>query len=282
MMQADYIREDHLLEALRDGWVFSHLYERLHGKPDTLPGKHRRKAQAREIARWISGHPEEPTTGGELVSDLLQAYTDEWLATGIETDTGIELPFSRKLTRTNHAQHAVQQYERTGRASNIDWDNGLERHPKPLHERLSADMPEDAAKAANLWAAGIFHAFMEAPWRYRLGKCKRCHRYFVLKIQPSKKPYKRGMHCPECKSPASAKASGMTKRGAREELLMGLALDVWPLWRPEPRFGPRNEWVAKRVCDALGETRAIQQNWVTRHEKQIVAEAKRIAGAKHR
>jgi hypothetical protein len=61
---------------------------------------------------------------------------------------------------------------------------------------------------------------------------------------------------------------------------MSLAAAVWHSWRPTPQFGERNEWVAKQVSSALGEKKAIQRNWVTRHEKDIAAEVKRRAHAK--
>jgi hypothetical protein len=42
----------------------------------------------------------------------------------------------------------------------------------------------------------------------------------------------------------------------------------------------RNKWIADEVSKALGEKRAIQGNWVTRHEKDILAELKKRAHAK--
>jgi hypothetical protein len=137
------------------------------------------------------------------------------------------------------------------------------------------NMPEDVVSAANLRAVVIFHAFMKASWRYRLGKCKRCQEYFVLKVNPSKLPYARGMHCPNCKNAASAEASAKAKRADREQKLLGLAADVWSSWRPAPQFSERNKWIAERVNQLLGEKKAIQRNWVTRHEKEIAAELKR-------
>ncbi len=141
------------------------------------------------------------------------------------------------------------------------------------------NMPEDVIAAANLRSIILFHAFMKAPWRYRLGKCRRCQAYFVLKVNPSKTPYVRGMHCSECKSPASAGASAKTKRAEREQQLLSLAADVWSSWHPTAEFGERNAWIAGRVCKLLGEKKAIQRNWVTRHEKEIIAELKRRARA---
>jgi hypothetical protein len=139
------------------------------------------------------------------------------------------------------------------------------------------NMPEDVITAATLRAVVIFHAFMKAPWRYRLGKCKQCQNYFVLKVNPSKTPYVRGMHCSECKSPASAEASAKTKRADREQQLLSLAAGAWSAWRPTPQFGERNEWVAKQVNASFGR-KEIQRNWITRHEKEIAARAKKRAG----
>jgi hypothetical protein len=112
-------------------------------------------------------------------------------------------------------------------------------------------MPRDVVAAASRRAGLLFHAFTSAPWRYNLGKCKRCYCYFVLKVKPSKTPYIRGMHCPACKSIASAGASAKARRVERELQLISLAAKVWSSWRPTPQFGERNEWVAKQVSSGL-------------------------------
>jgi hypothetical protein len=148
---------------------------------------------------------------------------------------------------------------------------------RPSHRRIDGGSEKNRFAAASLRAVIFFHAFMKAPWRYRLEKCKRCHNYFVLKVNPSKTPYVRGMHCSECMSPASAEASAKTKQAGREQQLLGLTAGVWFSWRPAPRFGERNEWVANRVNASLGR-KEIQRNWVTRHEKEIIAEAKKRHG----
>jgi hypothetical protein len=115
---------------------------------------------------------------------------------------------------------------------------------------------------------------MKAPWRYRLGRCKRCLIYFVLKANPSKTPYLRGMHCEKCRNRASADASGKSKRAKRENELLELAVQAYAAWHLSFRKD-RNQWVAEKVSELRGKKREIQRNWVTRHEKDIVAELKR-------
>ena len=96
------------------------------------------------------------------------------------------------------------------------------------------DMPRDVERAARLRAACLFHAFMEAPWRHKLGKCKRCHSYFVLRNKPAE-TYVRGMHCSDCKNIASAGASAKTKRAERESRLLGLVPRLVLLASPDQR-----------------------------------------------
>jgi hypothetical protein len=332
MEKDDHIEENYYLSALLNGGTFSADYQSLHGKADKILTKDKDEGYQRSLARFVSGSYAPPTTGGEFVSDLLRRYTDEWLATGIDPD-GKESPFARKLTAAKVAFAATGKYEYRLYFGKIDWDNGIERLPTRLADRLRVipdgavgmvqvkpiaspfasarvtqpptkdprewvlskiqekrrekrrdqtpatythpNMPEDVIAAANLRAIILFHALMKAPWRYRLGKCKRCQTYFVLKVNPSKTPYVRGMHCSECKSPASAGASAKTKRAEREQQLLSLAADVWSSWHPTEQFGERNAWIAGKVCKLLGERKAIQRNWVTRHEKQINAELKK-------
>jgi hypothetical protein len=213
-------------------------------------------------------------------------------APGIDWDNGIEhSPFSlaRKLTIKStgeplkpavspFAPARIQPPPATPLPDTNEWvlyklkeRRGAKRRDDIPVTSTHPNMPEDVVVAANLRAAILFHAFMKAPWRYRLGKCRRCQAYFVLKVNPSKSPYARGMHCSECKNVASADASGKTKRAEREQKLLSLAAGVWSSWRPTPQFGERNDWVAKQVSDLLGERKAIQRNWVTRHEKEIMA-----------
>jgi hypothetical protein len=243
----------------------------------------RRLTRAKEA--WLAVWREESRTlqGGEI----------DW-------DNGIErLPFSlaRKLTTkpdgeppkpvaSPFASVRIQAPPKTSLSGTNDWviDNLRERRKARLRGQTPAtpthpNMPEDVVGAANLRAAILFHALMKASWRYRLGKCQRCQNYFVLKVNPSKTPYVRGMHCPDCKSPASAGASAKTKRADREKRLLDLAASVWSSWRAAPQFGERNEWVAKQVSGLVGETKAIQRNWITRHEKDIVAEVRKRAHA---
>jgi hypothetical protein len=87
------------------------------------------------------------------------------------------------------------------------------------------------------------------------------------------------MHCSDCKNIASAGASAKTKRAERESQLLALAAEVWPLWRQTSKVRDRNDWVAEQVSRLFGEKKAIQRNWVTRHEKEIEAELKRRARA---
>lgn len=327
MTKGDQLDENFFLTALLDGGTFSADYQSLYGKPDRIPTKNEDEERDSKLARFVTGYYAAPTTGGELVSDLLRIYTDEWLRTGFDSD-GKESPFARRLTQTKVAWAAVWgEEDRALRAPGIDWDSGIEYLPFSLARKLTIkpdgeplkpftspfapariqppktplpgtgewvldkvrgrrkaklrdltpaarthpNMPEDVVEAANRRAGILFHAFMKATWRYRLGKCARCQAYFILKVNPSKKPYIRGMHCSDCKSPASAGASAKTKRADREQKLLNLAARVWSAWRPAPEFKERNQWVAEQVSDLLGEKRAIQRNWVTRHEKEIMA-----------
>ena len=324
MKQSDYIEEGYFRDALLNGGSFSKDYEQLYGHLDKITGEVPAGNYKRQLARFVSGSHAQVTTGGDLVRDLLQDYTDEWLDTGIDSQ-GQERPFSRQITSTGSARSAVAGYEYAQHPVVIDWNNGLVRRRKNFAERLRVDplehiaksgkdaqakkhkvstkrsppsfedqlfsglrdyrerkarniphsytnMPRDVERAARLRAACLFHAFMEAPWRHKLGKCKRCHSYFVLKNKPAE-TYVRGMHCSDCKSIASAGASAKSKRAERESRLLGLAADVWSLWRHQT--GDRNEWIAEQVSDLFGEKRAIQRNWVTRHEKEIAAEVKK-------
>ncbi len=324
--RSDYIEERYFRDALLSGGTFSSDYERLYGQQDKLTEQAAAVTYKRQLARFVSGSHAQPATGGDLVRDLLQDYTGEWLDTGIDSQ-GQERPFTRTLTGTGSAWSAVAGYEYAQHPVFIDWNNGLQRRRKTIAERLYVDptehiaaanssteklptsikypvgsfehrlfsglreyrkakgrnvprsytnMPRNVAHAARLRAACLFHAFMEAPWRHKLGNCKRCHSYFVLRNKPAG-TYVRGMHCSDCKNIASAGASAKTKRAERESRLLGLATDVWPSWRHQGE--DRNKWIAEQVSSLFGEKKAIQRNWVTRHEKEIEAELKRRARA---
>lgn len=331
--QNAYIAPEYFQDALLTGGTFSADYERLYGRPDKITGK-AAAGNYKRSSGWFVAPSLKPVTGGQLVRDLLQDFTDDWLATGIDGQ-GQERPFERKLTRTQGAWDAVQKYESRPQFV-IDWNNGLARRRKTLAEKLrlyslepaetpvrpaprfpsevsasskstnsvkvapgsfedlfltglrerrkrkrkapearleDPNLPEDVIRAAELRAACLFHALMEAPWRHKLGKCKRCHCYFVLHNKPPE-TYARGMHCQDCKNKASADASGRTKREQRKKQFIELAADVWNAWRPKPGED-RNEWVAEQVCSLVGVKRAIQRNWVTRYEDEIKAELRK-------
>jgi hypothetical protein len=324
--QSDQMEEDYFQDALQNGGTFSKDYARLYGRPDAVTGEIRDASYRRQLARFVSGSHAQVNSGGDLVRDLLQDYTDEWLETGIDSQ-GQEQPFTRKLTLAGSAWSAVMGYEHAQHPVVIDWNNGLERRRKSFAERLRVDpleqvptskvslrskerlaaannstkdfenrlfsglrryrtakmsklphsytnMPRDVVKAARLRSACLFHALMEAPWRYKLGRCKRCYSYFVLKNKPAS-IYVRGMHCPNCKNIASAGASAKTRRAEREAQILGFAVEVWSSWRRYlPPGKDRNKWIAEEVSRLLGETKGIQRNWVTHHEKEIVAKLK--------
>jgi hypothetical protein len=329
MKQTQDMEPEFFLNAIQNGGTFSQEYRSLYAQPDKLPDRESSDvfsgAAFEKGFNGEYGHRVFPRTGGDLVGDLLRAYTDEWIDTGIDPFDGQERPFSRKLTRTKTAFSKVKEYDFSHRPITVAWDDGLKRTPKTLSERLCVSAAEKAAasaaiaqpkprtntgpraikkktaiqavfarlsskgalttyrklpfdvdRAAQIRAAGIFYALMESPWRYRLGRCKRCNDYFVLKVNPSRTPYVRGMHCPDCKNTASASASAKSRRQEREADLIALAVIAWQACDRVPCKGKeRNECVAELVSEALGKKRAIQRNWVTRHEKEIRAAAKK-------
>jgi hypothetical protein len=263
-----------LLREYTDDWLATGIDDRGEEAPYT-----RKLTQAKRALRTV------------------QWYEHSRFLAGIDWDNGLEhrprriiYELTVSVAEKNGAIAEEAKYAAEARAqrfspkdANHRLLHGLREHQhkkRVEHGSAYSKMPEDIRAAAKIRAAGLFHALMVAPWRYQLAKCKRCYTYFTLNIRPSKTPYVRGMHCPACKSIASADASAKTKRAEREEQLLSMAAEVWPSWRPAPRFGERKVWVAKRVSTLLGERNAIQRNWVTRHEKDIVAKVKERAHAK--
>ncbi len=210
----------------------------------------------------------------KTVRDLLSAYVDEWLRTGIQEDGGEE-PANRRVQETKTAYAVARAYCDKNPATVMPHNGGLdvffgffgwELDDSPLGENNRESLIDDARNEAAL----IFTLLIDAPWRDRVYKCARCGKYGVLRRKP-RQYYKRGIHCEKCATAASAVASRRGSLSDLQERRAKVATAAWRAWKPEN--GDRKRWVLAKVNDARENSDDfIKINWVTRWTKQYLTE----------
>lgn len=279
MLHLEYIECYHIYVQIRTGLTPKYLLDALH--TGGTFGNYRGQNGANDP--WlIRASAETYATAQIRVRDLLRQYLDEWLDTGF--NNGIEEPQDRKLQDTKTAYPAVQRYCEKYRPQIMVADAGLfALFGSPSHAsggrfesgpsggRMVATDDDPLGEAADE-AARIFTLLVDAPWRERVYKCRKCHEYRYL----SRKPvpiYKRGMYCPKCRSLVTAVASAKSKRAERFGRTLQAAAAAWRAWKP--RYGARKAWVVSMVNSTRrNEDDFIKANWVTRHQNEIEEVAK--------
>lgn len=196
---------------------------------------------------------------------LLRDYVDEWLQSGFDGE--VEEPLSRSLDKAPNAQRALYRYLSEFPPTPMFARNGYYAHFGIGH-LYSADRP------AENYAAFAFTSFMDPDntWRDRLFKCRRCGVYGLLKRKP-RRLYKRGMHCEECRSKATADTSTAKSRKQRSEKRLKETAAAWRAWKPTCRL-PQKEWVTVTANRRLAVEDRITKKWVSRFQSKIEAKAK--------
>lgn len=130
-------------------------------------------------------------------------------------------------------------------------------------------------------AMAMFVQLLDSPACRRLFRCDGCGTYFLRKRLPKKGTLiYRGSWCQNCKGKGSARRTDKS-RNNRTEQMVKWAADAWVQWKPDRRHGERAEWIARKVNGRLrGSWSHVAKNWVTRHVKEIEAEAERRKHAK--
>ena len=111
----------------------------------------------------------------------------------------------------------------------------------------------------------------------RTAHCTYCGREFVYERVP---PDLNNWPCcgrPKCIKGASIRRVKVV-RDLRQQLLLDLAVKYWPHWTGQ---GDKAEWLAFQI-NAAKRTRAIQKNWVSRHQQEIEQRAGENSKSRHR
>lgn len=227
----------------------------LNGGPLTLPRM--------LLRQWIIG-TEPGDDAIKAFRDTLRMLVDQWIDSG--KSGGTERPW--------------------GRSAPVEPLNALvTRHPMFLEYRhpiakpndlrfsmfpLILQLGEDLIMAAQDVAGYLFIELLRSPESSRLSRCDSCGKYFVRARKP--KLYtviNRGSFCQKHLGQggyARVKAS----RDNRKNLLIELAVEYWPQWKPTHRHGNRSLWIANRVNQRLPRgVDAISGKWITQNQSAI-------------
>jgi hypothetical protein len=234
----------------------------------------------------IKANPDVYDQAQQKVKELLRSYVDEWLNTGV-TD-GVEVPAARKLQDTENAYDAVQGYVDKYPPRVFASDQGLgalfggprtrvggsfqSDHADPSQWRV-VPAQDDPLTDAEDEAARIFTLLIDAPWRDRIYKCRKCEGYGVLSRKPAPH-YIRGVHCARCRSRVTALASTKKKRDAKFEERLELAAEYWQRSKKR-KDGDRKAYVVAKMNEHLLHGEHIQVNWVTWNLSAIEKEAEK-------
>jgi len=195
----------------------------------------------------------------------LRAYVDEWLDSGLRSD-GREEPLHRSFTAPRAGWRGVQLYLQgcppvplLDESGNIDWYF--------QHHDYNRWGDQDPTIQAEHDAAQRFLRFLQSEWKYKLAKCRRCGTYFAG-TRRLHKIYKRGTHCKECASKATAIESKKASDEKWRVRWMQVAAAIWLQWKEKD--GDRGAFVAKRVNKALGPRERQITRWSITHYRSRI------------
>ena len=150
----------------------------------------------------------------------LLVYVNDWLNTGVGKD-GVEDPRARDLTRAADASRAIRRFAHTRAVELEVVPNGVSVRFRGYASMTISDLMQNLSRPRGKErdaADRLLAVCCLSGWLRKLGKCRRCSKYFELKHW--NRVYKRGTACCGCARVRSAVLSTSKARHEAEEALI--------------------------------------------------------------
>ena len=210
-----------------------------------------------------------------IAAEFLQALrqlVDDWI------DSGKREGFDSPIQREVPMKVLTDYTNRNPPLTLIGGDGRIGFSLEP--STLTSIDGRDAALDRATWE---FVKLMDSPFRNRLSRCDECGVYFARRRLPKQdEPNKFGSFCEKHRGKGRAKSTKTARENHREEMLDAAAAVLLEFERIAPGAEWR-QWGVQKLNKRMARVRlnnpnafpAISSNWLTRHEAEIEARARR-------